>query len=202
MTDSADSERCLQLQGEVHQLKEEIRILEERNRNLEMLASVDELTGVCNRRTFDARLAVEVERGRRGIEKTISLIVFDLDHFKVINDTYGHPAGDEVLRCVGKILKKRVRLSDTAARVGGEEFGLILPATGVSEAIALAEDLRSRIEHHAVRLDEEYTIKITASFGVVKWNEEMNPLLFFKEADLLLYNAKRLGRNCVCGPVS
>ena len=197
MSDSADLQRLRVLEAENVELKRMVETLKAENERLEALASVDSLTGLYNRRTFDDRLVLEIKRARRGVGKPISLIVFDLDYFKVINDTYGHPAGDEVLRCVGKIVQDRVRLSDTFARVGGEEFGLVLPATGILKARALAEELRSLIEHHAVRLSEEYTIKVTASFGVVEWDEKMEPLLFFKEADLCLYKAKKSGRNCV-----
>jgi diguanylate cyclase (GGDEF)-like protein len=188
---------CVHCEVEFQRLKAVIIGLEEKVRKLEELVSIDSLTGVFNRRTFDDRLTVEVERARREIGRPLSLVVFDLDYFKVINDTYGHPAGDEVLRCIGTILKGRIRMSDVIARVGGEEFGLILSSTGISEASLLAEELRSLIEHQAVKVNEEYTIKVTASFGVVEWDGEMDPRLFFTQADLRLYKAKGIGRNRV-----
>ncbi|HEX9985449.1 MAG TPA: diguanylate cyclase [Thermoanaerobaculia bacterium] len=161
--------------------------LEQANERLERLSLSDALTGVANRRYFDRALVDEWERAiRRG--DMLSLILLDLDHFKVLNDTHGHTAGDECLRAVAASLEKAVRGSgDVIARWGGEEFALLLPNTSEEIAVAIAERLRAGIE----------PLGVTASFGVATSGTDVNPQELVERADRALYAAKRAGRNRV-----
>jgi len=160
----------------------------------EELAQKDELTGLKNRRAF-------FEQGHRIFEQSkrfghpVSVIMMDIDHFKMINDTYGHSVGDKVLHAVAEPLQRLVREIDVVARMGGEEFAFALPETGLEDAANLAERLRSEIEELVVTNDG-HQIKITASFGVVTCkdgNENIDALL--TDADDALYVAKNNGRN-------
>jgi diguanylate cyclase (GGDEF)-like protein len=155
-------------------------------------AELDALTGVANRGSFDTRLAVE---SRRAVDlgTRLSLILFDVDHFKSINDTYGHQTGDEVLRRIGALLQDRLRGSDFGARYGGEEFAVLLPDTNDEGAMILAERLRAAVSELRVPAgDEELTP--TASFGVASFPEH-DPARLVAAADAALYDAKRAGRD-------
>ena len=155
------------------------------------LAATDSLTGLANRATFQRTLAQEIARAVRGGGE-VSVMLLDLDHFKKVNDTYGHHAGDEVLRRVAAVLDDASRAFDTPARYGGEEFAIVLPQTGVDEAVAVAERLRIAVQ--AADIEP----KVTASIGVAGLpsdagdGEELVRL-----ADEALYESKREGRNRV-----
>ncbi len=156
----------------------------------------DGLTGLANRRYFNQALKAEVDRAR-GEETALSLILFDLDHFKSINDHHGHLAGDEVLRSVSAIARDVVRSSDLVARFGGEEFVILLPGCPLHAAAALAERLRARIAAAPVAAGDTQ-IPVTASFGVAP----LHPLdsggeALCQAADEALYASKGAGRNCV-----
>jgi diguanylate cyclase (GGDEF)-like protein len=160
--------------------------------------TVDGLTEVHNKRYFHEQLDREASRSRR-YERTFSLVVFDLDHFKQVNDTHGHLAGDAVLRQLAQIVRANVRRDDTLARIGGEEFGLILPEVGIDGARALAEKIRVAVEDATFRFEGQ-TIPVTVSLGVAQWGagvDEGDALV--RKADAALYEAKRGGRNRVCG---
>jgi diguanylate cyclase (GGDEF)-like protein len=159
-------------------------------------ARTDALTGLANRRHFDEQLRrVLAETDRFG--GTSSLIVVDIDDFKKVNDTYGHEAGDAVLRQVGKILGDGVRAVDICARYGGEEMTILLPQTPIAGASELAERLRSAIADRAV-LFEGTPIRVTASFGIAGYPETVpHGDWLFPAADKALYQAKEGGRNCV-----
>lgn len=167
------------------------------NGELEHLAFHDALTGLPNRRLFDRTVRAESAAARRRGTPT-SLIVVDLDHFKELNDTHGHPVGDEVLRQCGALLAGGVRISDTVARLGGEEFILLLPDTPVDGAAVLAEKLRGWIEATAFAT-ESGTVRMTASFGVAELTtkEGQDPVQGYAAADDALYRAKSRGRNRV-----
>lgn len=169
---------------------------------IQMFADYDGLTRLHSRRHFDERLNQEMEKFTR-YGQTFSLILLDIDHFKVINDTYGHPAGDEVLKIVAKIIKKSIRNSDYCARIGGEEFVAILPHTDAMKAAALAERLRRNVANHTFILDNG-PLYITASLGVVQARLEgaATPQEILREADANLYSAKRNGRNRTCDSFS
>lgn len=164
------------------------------------LATTDELTGLANRRHFYSRLEEELGRVVR-YETNLSLIMLDIDNFKRVNDQYGHPVGDRVLREVGRLLKANIRASDFAARYGGEEFAVLIPSLGVDEAARVAEKLRTVIEVNDLTM-EGPSIEVTISAGVadclsvISSKEELKMALI-READNALYRAKAEGRNRV-----
>ncbi len=164
---------------------------------LEQLATTDELTGLHNRRSLLHRLKFEVARTRR-FRTPLSAVMIDLDHFKRVNDEYGHAAGDRVLADIGRLLRENIRVIDIAGRYGGEELCLLLPNTPAEGARKLAESLRAKIAaqvHH----DGARSIEVTASFGIASFNhmeiDDADSLL--RQADAALYRAKQNGRNRV-----
>ncbi len=163
------------------------------NRELVRLSSIDSLTGVYNRAKFDREIA-----GVLGIAREFNfeaaLIFFDFDDFKKINDHYGHLAGDRVLVSVISLVKKLIRENDLLFRWGGEEFVIILPNTGSTEAFQIAERLRNEISKHSVSPVEE---GITCSFGVALLDKEDDVTSFVRRADKLHYQAKKSGKNKV-----
>jgi diguanylate cyclase (GGDEF)-like protein len=123
--------------------------------------------------------------------------MIDLDHFKAVNDTYGHSVGDEALRCLTQVCKKSLRQIDVFARIGGEEFGVMLPGTDETGAVGVAEKLRHAVSETPV-VDGRNQFMITASFGVAGvWSGDQSVEEGLARADLALYGAKRSGRNCV-----
>ena len=164
------------------------------------LAIRDSLTGLYNFRYFRERLIEETERSQRFIHP-LSLIFLDLDHFKKVNDTYGHLAGDEVLKETSSIISKNIRSIDIPARYGGEEFALLLPETGKDLALRAAERIRRLIEIHPFLGGYlPSPIKMTTSAGVATFPDDtMAPLELIKIADQALYRAKEAGRNRVFG---
>lgn len=163
--------------------------LEEANRRLEALASTDGLTGLKNHKAFQSSLSELLEEAAEA-QFPLSVILLDVDHFKKYNDTFGHPAGDEVLRAVATVLKQQGRRGDIAARYGGEEFVIVLPNTPASEALKAAERVRSAIETHPWQVG-----CITASLGVASWSAGLSKQDLIARADSALYAAKRSGRN-------
>jgi len=162
------------------------------------LSSRDALTGLANRRAFELALAREIDRVARSGEPAL-LLALDLDHFKRVNDTWGHAAGDEVLKAVAAALLECVRPMDMVARTGGEEFAVILPNCGVAFGQAVAERLRRRIETTPVAISPRQTIGMTISIGgafAPQWVRS-TPQLWLERADQQLYRAKAQGRNLV-----
>ncbi len=159
------------------------------------LAMTDDLTGLFNRRTIFERLREEMDRARR-YATSISCIMMDLDHFKRINDTYGHLAGDEVLRAAASIARQNKRVPDVVGRYGGEEFLMLLPETGRTGARIVAERVRESIEDTLVEYDDS-RIRITASLGVATAHndEKLSGDELLQRADNALYEAKNRGRN-------
>ncbi len=163
-------------------------------RHLYERATRDALTGLYNRPSLMDRLAREVARHER-YGRDLSVIVLDLDHFKTVNDTHGHAAGDILLRHIGKSICKCLRSSDIAARVGGEEFVVALPETDQARARKIAEKIRTKISSLDIKHDKS-RISITASLGVA--TADKGPIsmdLLLKRADEACYKAKRSGRN-------
>ncbi|MNK54493.1 Phytochrome-like protein cph2 [compost metagenome] len=158
-------------------------------------AMTDRLTGVGSRAYFDQRLSEQLDHARR-YRHPLTLVLMDVDHFKAINDTYGHPAGDQVLAGVGTLLRGSVRLSDVAARYGGEEFALILPFTDAEGAWILADRLRQSLQEWTLILSEGL-VQVTASFGLAELTEGMDAAALVLAADRALYQAKHGGRNQV-----
>ena len=155
---------------------------------------IDSLTGLNNRRCFDEIILKESERSERYSHPT-SLIMLDLDHFKAVNDNYGHQTGDMVLKNLGKILLDEVRLSDTPCRYGGEEFAVILPETRLDEARRIAERIRKTIgQQELFTLNNNLRFNVSASIGVAS-TEQNDTLDLVECADQALYQAKKGGRN-------
>ncbi|MFC5525358.1 diguanylate cyclase [Rhodanobacter ginsengisoli] len=170
---------------------------EERREKAEHLARLDPLTGINNRRSFDS-IGESIWSIARRNDRHLSVIVLDLDHFKRINDAHGHACGDEVLKATANLLHQTLRDSDIIARWGGEEFIVLLPETGLAEAVALAERLRDAIANLCI-IRQGVSIKITASLGVTERRPGQQTLeALIAEADHLMYQAKDLERNRVC----
>jgi len=165
------------------------------NHHLSIQASTDALTGVSNRRRFDESLEEQLAVVHR-YQGTLSLVLFDLDRFKLLNDQHGHPTGDSVLSEIGRVLRATLRDADLAARYGGEEFAVILPATNLARAAEAAERLRSAIASLAVE-GRGAGPDVTASFGVVEVVSSESVADLIARADQALYRAKEAGRNRV-----
>jgi diguanylate cyclase (GGDEF)-like protein len=164
---------------------------------LRELSTHDHLTGLFNFREFHRRLTEEAERSRR-YGHSFSLLMLDIDHFKTVNDTYGHLAGDEALRALATLIRRAARPMDVAARYGGEEFILVLPETTGPGALALGERLRTLVAEHAVSLPADQTIRLTVSIGVATFPDDTDSLpQLISAADQALYAAKSAGRNGV-----
>jgi diguanylate cyclase (GGDEF)-like protein len=159
------------------------------------LASTDGLTGLYNRRVFHERLQEEIERANR-YERPLSLLMIDIDHFKMQNDTHGHLWGDTILVEVARLLKELSRTSDVVARYGGEEFAMILPETTQGQAVCIANRLRKTIENHCF-IDMPSSGVVTVSVGAAMYRATECTTTFLAAADQALYAAKRGGRNCV-----
>lgn len=171
--------------------------LERARSELAELAIRDSLTQAYNRREFVRRIEDEARRCRRS-RRPFSLLMVDIDHFKSINDTYGHPAGDEALKSIVALLHANARPTDFIARYGGEEFALILPETASASAIPVAERLREAVAAQPVAVTADKSIRLTASFGVATYLEETEEIEhLIARADEALYQAKNAGRNCV-----
>lgn len=165
--------------------------------SLERLACIDGLTGLNNRRHFLALAETEWSRFQR-YGRPLSLLMIDIDLFKSVNDTYGHDAGDEVLKAVTEILRKHMRASDIAGRLSGEEFAILLPETTLDRAGAAAERLRHLVAESVIAV-EGRGIAVTVSIGASVGRPEMSGFdELLKEADIALYDAKYSGRNRVC----
>ncbi len=164
---------------------------------LERLVTHDPLTGLYNRKALDERLTSEIIRATR-YDRPLSIFALDIDHFKQVNDTHGHQAGDAVLRSFAEVINKSIRNMDCAARYGGEEFLVILPETPLSNAKNLAERLRSKIAENHIQIEKNKVLNVTASIGVAtfpKHAKSWRDLL--KVADIAMYAAKKNGRNRV-----
>jgi two-component system, sensor histidine kinase LadS len=165
---------------------------------LQHLSTTDGLTQISNRAFFDQSLQTEHRRATR-LHTSLAVILFDIDHFKNVNDTHGHPAGDECLRAIGDVLRSKVlRAEDVVARYGGEEFVLLRVNASLSNTVELAEDLRVAIENLCLDIDGQ-AVRFTASFGVAidMPMGHSHPQDLVNEADKALYRAKGEGRNCV-----
>lgn len=156
---------------------------------------IDGLTQVHNKRYLMETLEREIPRARRHA-RPLSVVMFDIDHFKGINDTFGHLAGDYVLKELATLVKGRLRPDDIVARYGGEEFCALLPETAVQGASSIAEDLRRRVQERRFVFEGE-TIPVTVSLGCAELAGDQDVLLLLKAADEKLYESKRSGRNRV-----
>ncbi len=177
------------------------RELEEKNRKLDNLANIDGLTGIYNHRYFQNVLEQECKRATRN-NSTLSLLLIDIDHFKKVNDTYGHQVGDFILAEFSRTLQDNIRQYDVLARYGGEEFVIILPETTIADAFVVGEKLRTIIES-TVFQDKHEKYRITASFGLAgctpATDDNFHKSTLISHADQALYEAKEKGRNKVVG---
>ena len=164
---------------------------------LEPLAISDQLTGLSNRHYFTSELVKQINIWKR-YQRPLSILILDIDFFKKVNDTYGHPAGDYVLKMLAGICQNAVRDIDTVARIGGEEFAILLPSTAVNGAMRTAERIRSETEAFSFKY-EDARFRVTVSLGVAELTDESWSITeFMKAADEMLYKAKNSGRNrCV-----
>jgi diguanylate cyclase (GGDEF)-like protein len=172
-----------------------IAILGERSRILERESQEDPLTGIANRRCFDQRLAAGIAAAR-ATNHPLTLAVADLDHFKIINDRLGHAVGDDVLKHAADIMRKRCRATDLVARIGGEEFALLLSGMTRETALSYCDMLRRAFEAHdwaAVHPN----LHVTMSIGISQWDGAGDPAALLQAADAHLYIAKNEGRNRV-----
>jgi diguanylate cyclase (GGDEF)-like protein len=181
-------EKNNELKNTNEQLKKLKNLLQKTNRELKKQATTDDLTNLYNQRYMYEKLNDEIEKST--VSKTsFCLIMIDLDGFKVINDSFGHIAGDEYLKTISSIIRKNLRNKDRAFRYGGDEFLIILPKTCLEVAIKISERIKTKIEVS--------NLKITLSCGIKEWSGE-NLKEILKNVDTLLYRAKKGGKNCIC----
>lgn len=174
-------------------LNEAYALLEKKNQELDRISHTDPLTHIYNRLHLDETITYEVNRSKR-YRTQMSVILLDIDHFKHVNDEYGHPIGDRVLIELCRLVKQQLRVTDIFGRWGGEEFLVVCPDTGVQEAVIIAEKLRRSIEEAYI----DPVSHITVSFGVTDLREEDGEKELISRADRHLYRAKNEGRNRVC----
>lgn len=173
-------------------LKEKSNQIEKINEKLRQISTIDALTNIYNRRKLDENLEYEYNRAKRYNVK-FSVILLDIDSFKLINDTYGHNIGDKILIEISEILKNNIRKSDTVGRWGGEEFLIICPETDKQVAVKIAEKLRKKIGNNKFSVDNI----ITSSIGVATYTNEDEIYELINKVDIALYEAKRKGKNRV-----
>lgn len=182
-------QRFIALQSEFFNVLQTMRMA-----SMESLGNIDFLTSLPNRRAFDQVLYFEKNRlARHG--QSASIAIVDIDYFKQVNDNYGHDAGDRVLVQISEIFLANVRVYDTVARFGGEEFVFYMPQTTIDEASRLLERIRKQIEISKFGINEEITVHITCSIGLCSFDREIQPADALIKADASLYKAKRSGRN-------
>ncbi len=184
------------LKSELNEANNEMATLRNELSKVKELATTDVLTGLLNRRAFDNELAILTENN---MGASNCLLMFDLDHFKRVNDNYGHLVGDKVIRYTGGLLKKYAKEHHHVARYGGEELAVIMPNTDLSEAKTIAEQIRVKLSKSELKQkDNGLTIgKITVSIGITQLKNDDNVESFINRADEALYNAKESGRNRV-----
>ncbi len=187
-------EQMRSLVNRLHELEAETETLRQRVREQRQRALRDPLTGIFNRLAYDERIEQEFLRWKR-FRQPLTLMIWDIDHFKKINDRYGHKVGDRVLIAVAQTLASQIREADFVARYGGEEFVMIATGTAGGDAIRLAEKLREKTSAKTFRYQDQ-DIPVTLSCGIAEFREGMTPDDVFSIADATLYEAKQAGRNC------
>lgn len=190
--------RTAELQGNLERSQRQIERLKSNLAAAEAQGLSDPLTGLKNRRSFDITLAAEIASARTG-GKTLSLVMADIDHFKSVNDRYGHPAGDDVLKWFSRILSSNMKGRDTVARYGGEEFAIIMPQTTLENAANLAGQIQQQLEGQLWKKPgaPNTMLRITASFGVAQLADGEGTSGLLQRADAKLYESKSTGRNRV-----
>jgi diguanylate cyclase len=191
-------ERVGRMRSRIRELERESHSLHISLQEEQRLAMIDALTGIPNRAAYDDRIEQEFRRWKR-FGRTISILAWDIDRFKGINDSYGHKAGDRVLRVFGQQLAKHVRETDFVARYGGEEFVMLLVGSSPAEAHTVADKIRIEIAQLGFHFHDK-PVTVTASCGITNFIAEDTPDAAFDRADRALYQAKEAGRNrCVVG---
>ncbi len=186
-------QQMAELMEKLHKMEEETETLRAQVQEERHQAFTDALTGLPNRFAYEERLEQEYERWKR-YRSPLSIIVLDVDHFKRINDTYGHQAGDKALRIIAKELAMALRKTDFIGRYGGEEIVILMPETDADSALIAAEKLRNRIESTGFHFREK-KVTITVSCGISEYRQGDTPESAFERADQALYKAKQQGRN-------
>ncbi len=167
-------------------------------RRVSELVVTDDLTGLYNARHFHELLEYEIDRSRR-YRSQVSLLFFDLDHFKSVNDRHGHLVGSRMISEVGRLVQRHIRSSDRAARYGGDEYVIILPNTGKEGAVSVANNLLNRLRSYPFLTDSDEQFAITASFGAATFPDDaLDRTELIRAADSAMYMAKEAGRNRVC----
>jgi diguanylate cyclase (GGDEF)-like protein len=189
------AERTAELERANGEKERLIAAMRERSRTLERESQEDPLTSVANRRSFTRRLMAEMEVAL-AVGQPLTLAVADLDHFKVVNDRLGHAIGDMALRESALLMQQLCRETDLVARIGGEEFALVLPAMTREGAIEFCNRIRNAIESHEWRRFHP-DLAVTISIGLAQWDGTCEVVEFLEAADTQLYRAKRAGRNQV-----
>ena len=179
--------------GKLHTLT---TVLRRRSKEMEQAALTDVLTGLTNRRYFDEALAQYLDAFGK-VDRPVGLMILDLDHFKGINDAYGHDVGDEVLRAVSRCLMEHTRYHDIVARLGGEEFAIVVPNMDQRLLGEFADRLRRAVEHLSMDVGN-VRLRITMSIGLAMAVADEDAAALYKRADVNLYNAKQAGRNRIC----
>ncbi len=193
--ESEKDKQLQQLQERLANMEKEADDIRQKLKEEREHALTDILTGLPNREAWDERFELEYERWQR-YRKPVALVVADVDHFKSINDNYGHLAGDKVLQILAKELQQRIRKTDFLARLGGEEFVILLPETELETAIEVIDKAREMVQRLPFHF-KETRVNVTVSFGVVPFAEGLDREALFERADAAMYRAKKLGRNRV-----
>jgi diguanylate cyclase len=187
-------ERVQHMRQRISVLERESRSLHESLREEQRLAMIDALTGIPNRAAYDDRIEQEFKRWKR-FSRPVSILAWDIDRFKSINDAYGHKAGDKVLRVIGQHLARHVRDTDFVGRYGGEEFVMLLVGTAADEAKVVADKIRLELAALGFHFHDA-PVAVTASCGITEFSGADTPDTIFDRADRALYKAKQAGRNC------
>jgi diguanylate cyclase len=187
-------DRVTRMRTRIAVLERESRSLHDSLREEQRMAMIDALTGIPNRAAYDDRIEQEHKRWKR-FARPVTILAWDIDRFKTINDAYGHKAGDKVLRVIGQHLARHVRDTDFVGRYGGEEFVMLLVGTAAEEAQAVAEKIRLEISQLGFHFHDR-PVSITASCGITGFQGDDTPDAAFDRADKALYQAKEAGRNC------
>ncbi len=192
------AQRNTALESRLGKIAGEVSVLRENLEAVQREALTDPLTGIPNRKFFDGRLKEAVREAIRNKEP-MSLLLCDIDHFKHFNDTYGHQIGDQVLKLVARSLSELVKGRDTPARIGGEEFSIILPRTNLKQAVIVADQVRSAIVRRKIvdKTTQDNYGDLTLSFGAAEYRPDEPVAQLIRRADAALYHAKRSGRNRV-----
>jgi len=186
------------MKQQIQESNQKINLLQNRLENALVEALHDPLTGLVNRKGFSDAINNQLESVET-LNSYPSLLMLDIDHFKKINDTFGHPLGDRVIKIVADTLKKQIKGKDTAARYGGEEFCILLPETSLTDAFKVADNIRKKIENTRIKRasDNQEICRMTISIGVADYQPKQSIAEWFERADRALYRSKNEGRNRV-----